>query len=134
MTVNLRRRAVWWLCAAAAVLALIAIPLASASAGMQPLSSGIGKDDRSPHPNYPLKLVFATSQGHYLAAIDVTLLDDTGKEVLKTHSIGPWLFLDVQPGTYKVLAKRVNGETASGTVTVGTDGQRVLTLTWKPAK
>lgn len=120
----------WWSVVVLAGLALAVTPVI-ASAGMQPLSSGIGLENRQPHPEYPLKLVFAMSGGAYLANVNVTILDSTGKEVATLHSPGPWLFVDLPAGTYKVLAKRANGELATAMLHLTGDGQQVLRMTWK---
>jgi hypothetical protein len=100
---------------------------------MQPLSTGVGLDSRQPHPEYPLKLVFALKGGAFLADVNVSIFDTSGKEVAQLHSPGPWLFVDLPAGTYKVVAKRVNGDLSTAMLHLTGDGQQVLTLTWKGA-
>jgi hypothetical protein len=113
----------------ALAMALLWVPTL-ATAGMEPLSSGVSKEDRAPHPDYPLKFVFAMASGAYLADIDLTIKDLDGKEVLRTQSSGPWLYLDLPAGQYVVVAKRMTGEKVSALFTVGGEGQRVVRLTW----
>ena len=113
----------------ALAVALLWVPTL-ATAGMEPLSSGVSKEDRAPRPDYPLKFVFAMASGAYLADIDLTIKDLDGKEVLRTQSSGPWLYLDLPAGQYVVVAKRMTGEKASALFTVGGEGQRVVRLTW----
>ncbi|MBI3992176.1 MAG: hypothetical protein HY342_02795 [Candidatus Lambdaproteobacteria bacterium] len=120
-----------WLAVGLSALALLLSPQTTLFAGMQPLSTGVGQEERLPHPEFPLKLVFAVQSGAYLAAIDVTITDAGGKQVLQTKSLGPWLFVDLPAGTYKVQAKRANGEQVKGTVTVTGERQKVLNLIWK---
>ena len=120
-----------WLATGVAVLALLLAPHAAVLAGMQPLSTGVGQEERVPHPEYPLKLVFAVQSGAYLAAIDVTITDENGKEVLRTKAAGPWLFVDLPAGMYNVQAQRANGELVKGTVTITGERQKVLNLHWK---
>lgn len=119
-----------WLVAALIGLALAVVP-AVASAGMQPLSTGVGLDNRQPHPNYPLKMVFALKSGDYLANVDVVIHDSAGKQVAKLHSPGPWLFVDLPAGDYKVTAKRADGQMATAMLHLSGGPQQVLTLTWK---
>lgn len=119
------------LVAAMAIVALALVPAVVPAAAMGPMSGGISEQGRAAHPEYPLKLVFAAETGAYLAAIDVEIYNEAGDQVLKTHSEGPWLFVDLAPGTYRVKAVRPNGETASAMVTVGGDGQTVAGITWE---
>jgi hypothetical protein len=118
-----------WSAAIVALLALALLP-GVALAGMQPLSSGVGVESRQPHPDYPLKLVFALSSGPYLANVDVVIHDSAGKEVAKLHSTGPWLFVDLPAGDYKVIAKRQDGQLATAMLHLGGGQQQVLTMTW----
>ncbi|HEX9843146.1 MAG TPA: hypothetical protein VGC20_10370 [bacterium] len=113
----------------ALAVALLWVPTL-ATAGMEPLSSGVSQEDRAPRPDYPLKFVFAMASGAYLADIAVTIKDLDGKEVLRTQSSGPWLYLDLPAGQYVVVAKRMTGEKVSALFTVGGEGQRVVRLTW----
>ena len=111
-------------------LTLVFAPLA-AQAGKPPLSAGIGLEDRSAHPDYPLKLVFALRSGAYLADVSVQLFDSAGKLVTEAQSRGPWLFLDVPAGEYKVLATSKAHASASARVNVTGSEQIVVNLTWK---
>jgi hypothetical protein len=122
----------FWSAVILAGLALAVTPVL-AQAGMQPLSSGVGLDNRQPHPEYPLKLVFAVQSGAFLADVNVKILDETGKEVAKMHSPGPWLFVDLPEGTYKVVGLRKDGKAAAAHFTVS-KGQTVVTLIWKATK
>jgi hypothetical protein len=121
----------WWAALLATGLSLALVPMAAAAAGMKPLSAGIGLEGRQAHPDYPLKLVFATAKGEYLADVEVSLYDTSGKQVLKAHSAGPWLFLDVPAGQYKVKATRKDGSLTTAMVNVSGDHQLVANLAWK---
>ncbi len=120
----------FWLGAGLVVLTLALGPAATQAASKEPLSTGIGVDERVPHGEYALKLVFAAKSGPYLAAVDVIILDSDGKQVLKTHSTGPWLFVDLPPGTYVVHATPKRGKLLKATVEVTADEQAVLNLVW----
>lgn len=120
-----------WFAVLAMGMALALVPMAAQAAGMKPLSGGVGVEGRAPHPDYPLKLVFATTKGAYLANVNVKVYDKAGKEVTSAHSPGPWLFLDVPSGEYTVKAMTHSGKAASAMVNVTSGKQTVVNLTWK---
>jgi hypothetical protein len=70
------------------------------------LSTGIGAESR--HQKIPLdftiKLVFATTKGELLANVEVNVYDSEGKKVFSAVSEGPWLFIDLPPGSYSIAA------------------------------
>ena len=119
-----------WGAVVVVALALVFMPL-PAQAGKPALSAGIGLENRSAHPDYPLKLVFALRSGAYLADVSVQVFDTAGKLVTEAQSRGPWLFLDVPAGEYKVLATSKAHASASARVTVTGSEQVVVHLTWK---
>lgn len=98
--------------------------------GVEMLSTGVGKDERVPHADYSVLIVFAEKTGPLLADLKVTVKDETGKAVVETVSEGPWLFLKLPAGTYKVQATRTNGQLRSGTVAAPASGQARLVLAW----
>ena len=119
-------------CVFATVIAFaLLLPAGMAAASMQPLSAGVSKEDRAPHPEYPAKFVFAMADGAYLARIHVMVTDASGKEVLTAKSDGPWLFVDLPPGEYGVKATREDGTTASAMCNIVKGRQAVVLLTWK---
>ena len=131
MLPNKFSRPTMWLGVGLVALALLLAPRVAAFAGMQPLSTGVGQEERSPHPEYPLKLVFAVQSGAYLAAVDVTITDENGRDLLRTKAVGPWLFVDLPVGTFNVQARRADGDLVKGTVTVTGERQKALYLIWK---
>ena len=75
------------------------------------LTGGIGHDEatamKQEESRYPLALEFvehAKPKDQYLANVDVTIKDRTGKTALKTISEGPFLFAKLPPGRYTVIA------------------------------
>ncbi|HKI97489.1 MAG TPA: hypothetical protein VKB51_03335 [bacterium] len=131
MNIRYANRFGWWLAMLVAGTALALVPVVVLAADMKPLSAGIGVEGRQPHPDYPLKLVFATTKGEYLADVNVSVYDTSGKEVMQAHSPGPWLYLDVPSGEYKVMATTKGGQKASAHVNVSGEGQTVVNLAWK---
>ena len=121
-----------WGAAVVLALSLVCMPLL-AQAAKPPLSAGIGVENRKAHPDYPLKLVFATRKGAYLGGVHVTLYDASGKKVTQATSKGPWLYLDVPAGTYKVVAMTSKKAAQSAHVNVTGSEQVTVNLTWKAA-
>lgn len=70
------------------------------------LSAGVGIEERqASYPPFPLKLNFAQAGGAFIARVSLTIQDLLGEEVLKISEdqiSGPWLFLNLVPGTYQV--------------------------------
>lgn len=125
------RTTVFWktVLAAAVLLGFLVSPAAEAQ---QPrsFSTGAGKDGRAARPGYSLKVVFAQRDGPFLAGVEVVVYDESGAKVVETFSDGPWLFLDLPPGAYRVVARLKGGRGAAGEVKVGGKRQKSLYLTW----
>jgi hypothetical protein len=68
------------------------------------LSGGVGQAERETlkemGKGYPLKLIFSNRKGEYLCDVTVKILDQKNKPIFTTVSNGPWLFIDIPPGTY----------------------------------
>lgn len=60
--------------------------------------------------DYNLKLSFAEKVGVYLADVDVMVEDRNGNKIISRKTNGPWLYLQLPPGTYDVKAT-FEGET-----------------------
>lgn len=57
-------------------------------------------------PRYDLALTFATRSGHYLADVEVQVVDRRGGPVLRLTCDGPMLLLQLpRPGRYTVIAR-----------------------------
>jgi len=92
------------------------LPLAAQSPVI--FNGGITLDERESAPQTGTKLEFFVASGSFLAAISVTVSDDSGREVVSTVTRGPWLILNLEPGTYRVQAQRNNGDVQGGTINV----------------
>jgi hypothetical protein len=66
---------------------------------------------------YSLKLVFAQTNGEYLADVGVQVSDIKGNTVVETSSAGPVLLINLMPGSYTVRAS-LNGETKTQHIVV----------------
>ena len=101
----------------------------NAYAELRILSTGIGEDQRQElHSDYSLKLVFFVHTGAFLANIDVEISTRSGKQLLKTNSYGPWLFVDLKPGTYNVSASRKNGDRQGVLFSISKGEQKTISL------
>ena len=83
--------------------------------------SGIGDEQRAMAESVPhtLKLVYARPDGHYLGDVQ-TRISAGGDEVVNVRCPGPWVLVDLAPGTYEVSAT-FEGQTKTRRVTVGGD-------------
>ncbi|MFW5836880.1 MAG: hypothetical protein ACOCVM_02655 [Desulfovibrionaceae bacterium] len=74
------------------------------------LTGGVGKGERSflervvDQGEYDLKLVFAVKDGAYLADVIVEIRNLKGDLLANAVSKGPWFFVGLDPGMYKVSA------------------------------
>ena len=97
---------------------LLALPL-TAGAQSAHLCTGIGLDGREEAAAFPhsLKLVYAAPQGSYLG--DVTIrVTRSGEMIFEGTCDGPWMLLNVDPGTYEVQST-FDGTTKTQSVRVG---------------
>lgn len=123
------------LAAALLVAVLLAFMLPSPAPAQQAdtFSTGVSKDDRTVHREYSLKVVFAAKQGAFRAGVNVTIYDQSGAKVVDTFSQGPWLFVDLPEGSYRVVARQegeAKGLGAAGEVKITAGRQKALYLIW----
>ena len=113
----------------AASLALLvgALP---ARAQVNAVCSGIGEEGRAQAESVPytLKLVYAQPDGAYLGAVE-TRITGRGGEVVNVQCPGPWVLVDLPPGSYEVTAT-FRGQTKSRRVTVGGSRQQRQIITF----
>ena len=83
-----------------------------AQQGIAYVTGGVGVDERKSlkalRDEFSVKLRFAVQEGAYLANVEVQIQDAKGKPVLESTSSGPWFMVDLEPGTYTVLASDAN--------------------------
>lgn len=87
-------------------------------------NGGITTDEREAAPQNGTKLEFFVTTGSFLSNIAVTVKDSGGNAVVTTTTAGPWLILDLTPGTYTVQATRSNGDAQGGMIEVSGDGEK----------
>jgi len=101
--------------------------------GVRYLSGGIGKDEReqlkAAASDYNLKLVFAESNGAFVADVLVTIKNAEGATLLDAKSTGPLFFAKLPAGEYGVQAS-YRGAIETRSVAVAETGQQALDFRW----
>jgi hypothetical protein len=121
------------LCAGLTGLAHAAPPVEKTQGDVRYVSGGIGLDEstqmKSMESQYSLALTFAeqaNGKADYLANIPVTITDAQGRTVLSVNTDGPYLLVQLPPGSYSVTASH-GGVPKTNHVTVGQGhGDRVV--------
>lgn len=102
--------------------------------GVYYVSGGIGEGGvegfKAVERSYDLKLMFASTTGHYLAGVDVQIADAKGNPVVETTTDGPFLLVDIKPGRYRITAT-FEGATKTQSVSVGTGGLKTYNFYFK---
>jgi len=91
------------------------VPLLAANAlevmnhnGISYVSGGVGDDEQSAikemATDYTLEVLMALKNGSYLTDVHVRIVDKQGNTLLETVSKGPFLLVNLQPGTYVIEA------------------------------
>jgi hypothetical protein len=97
--------------------------------GIPYMTGGIGLEERElmkrMSQSYNLKLAFANLGGHYLSDLLVFINDDGGHQIFETKTTGPWLFVKLPRGKYRVKTD-FNGIFRSRWVEVSEELQTVL--------
>jgi hypothetical protein len=97
--------------------------------GVAYATGGVGIGERQTMekmaPAYNLKLVFAMTNGHYLADVSVAIAKPVGQVLVHTDANGPWLMADLPEGSYKI-AVRCRHEKKVRMVEVGPKAQTVM--------
>ncbi|MCC2658067.1 MAG: hypothetical protein K0Q76_3175 [Panacagrimonas sp.] len=111
-----------------------AVPPVLEDNGIEHLVGGVGSDERARIKplvrDMNLQLVFAEkSTGAMLADVEVAIADEKGEQILKVQDSDPWVFAELEPGTYKVTAKSDKG-TIEREVKVPASGRRTELFLW----
>jgi hypothetical protein len=82
--------------------------VATAPSGVAFVSGGISEEGvdrlRGMERDFNLKMVFALSNGEYVADVKVQVVDPSNNVVLDTVTEGPWLLAKLPAGNYQVNA------------------------------
>ncbi len=98
-------------------------------------SAGVGLEERSAkYPPFALKLVFVAGPKAYLSQVSVMIMDREGKvhlQIPPTQVTGPWLFVDLPPGTYDISAEGPGKASIKEHVTLSAKETKTIYLRWK---
>lgn len=104
------------------------------SGSVRYFSAGVGIEERwAIYPPFPLQLVFTAGGKPYVAHVSVVVQKSSGKKVVtipEEHTAGPWLFLDLPPGSYDISASIAGVTKRLTNVTVTEGRQRKLYVRW----
>ena len=122
---NLRRALLAFACAAGTLgaQAQSAMPQWKGEGPVRYVCGGIGSDEsnamRAAMKEHPLALLFARSDGAYLADVQVDIKGAGGAPSLALRASGPVCLVDLPPGRYTVDVATAGGSAQSQSVTVG---------------
>lgn len=98
-------------------------------------SAGVGQEERvAQYPPLPLKVIFVAGPKAYLSQVAVTITDTAGKVHLQIPGdqvTGPWLFVDLPPGTYELAAVGPGQAQVKEHVTISKGHAKTVYLRWK---
>ena len=97
-------------------------------------SAGVGIEERRQLPQlYPLRVIFATDKGNLLCDAEVTITAK-GTTVFRGRAQnGPWLVVDLAPGTYDIQAVQDGKTKVAEGVRLTAGKQLTVTMRWKTA-
>ena len=97
-------------------------------------SAGVGIEERSAsYPPFPLKLVFTAGGKPYVAGVSVTVQHGNGPIIVTIppeQITGPWLFLDVPDGSYRIAATMEGQTEYLKDIKVERGTQKTLYVRW----
>lgn len=101
-------------------------------------SAGVGVEEREAHyPPFPLKLVFVAGSRAYLSQVAVAITNFAGHlqlQIPREQVTGPWLFVDLPPGTYEISAVGPGGALLKEHVVISANQVKTVYLKWKEEK
>ncbi|SDD16186.1 hypothetical protein [Paraburkholderia lycopersici] len=76
--------------------------------GVAYITGGVGSDEaaalRGVAAQYSLRLTFVMQDGQFLSDVDVEIVGPSGASVLKTRTLGPFLYVSLPAGRYQIAA------------------------------
>ena len=96
------------------------------------VNGGFGLEERAVMPaGFPLKVVFATAKGHYLSDVQVDIYEGQGKKAFSVAADnGPWLLVDLKPGSYRLTAVHNGHKKEISSFSVPSKGTRTVLVSW----
>ena len=110
------------------------ILMATSDEGIRYLMGGVGSDERKTIENlgtdYDVKFVFAEASGDYISDVRVVIDDLHGKRLAHVVTNGPWLYVKLPPGSYRVKATYAAAPIEIQRLEVSEGKRLVRTLHW----
>jgi len=104
--------------------------------GFAYLSGGVGAAERLAMEEraqaFNVKLVFAETDGSYLANVKLEIADGKGEAILSTTTTGPWFYIQLPPGTYSVKATFAGQSKEAKILRVSKDKITHQVFVWDP--
>jgi len=102
--------------------------------GVRYFSAGVGIEERAAeYPPFALKLVFTAGGKPFLAGVDVTIQSADGGAAMRIPGEqveGPWLFVDLSPGTYDIAGSHAGRAQGLKGIKVEGGKQKTVHLRW----
>lgn len=118
-------------------LAYADMPPVQRQGNVQFVTGGVGLDEsnsmKASEKDYSLSLVFAQREGNqsvYTADVPVTITDSKGTTVLQTTTNGPYLLVQLPPGSYKI-SSTYNGKEIVRQATVSKGSHNRAVFEWQ---
>ncbi len=103
------------------------------SGEMRYFAAGVGRLERTAtYPKFPLKLSFRGSDGA-LSFVAVTVWTQDESQVWQiptSHVKGPWVFLDLKEGTYRIDVVKGADRQSCTNLKITTGKQKTIVFTW----
>lgn len=88
---------------------------AASAAGQEFVTGGVGMEERgqmlASKPDYNVRMTFATrGTGEYRSDVQVEISDTKGKVNVNARDAGPLMYVNLEPGRYRVTATAADGQ------------------------
>lgn len=98
------------------------LPVVQKNDGISYITGGVGDEELAEliaqESNFNSRILLSSSYGEYLSDVAVRFLDKKNVEVLRVMGAGPFLYVNLPPGSYKVEAASSSGEIQSKKINV----------------
>ena len=115
------------------VAAADAEPVIHSNANVSYVSGGVGSEslDRlgAIAGQFNVKLIFAMTSGEYVSNVRVEITDAKGRNVVDTHSDGPWFLARLPTGHYQIVAS-LSGKAEKRELNVGASKLSTIDFRW----
>lgn len=119
----------------ACTLACSVLGAAMAAGEPQFVTGGVGMEERSQmlasKPDYNVRMTFATrGSGEYRSDVQVEISDTKGNVSLSARDAGPLMYVNLEPGRYRVTATAADGQVQRRELQVQAGRSKELYFYW----